>query len=235
MEQINFYKSLQTPCFVLDVAELKRSIDGYQKALDSNFQKAIVGYSVKTNSTPYCMRKAGDFGVYAEVVSHDEYQLAVLCGFPTNRIIYNGPMKSKETFVEAVEGGAIVNIETKRELEWLKDLDRSQQYKVGLRLNINISQISDEDADGDNDNSRFGFSDETSEFADAVGYISNLPNVSLNGLHIHRTAHSRSVRFYEHSVEYACNTIKKYYLDLDYLDVGGGYFGIFPNLLAELI
>ena len=50
MEQINFYKSLQTPCFVLDVVELKRSIDGYQKALDSNFQKAIVGYSVKTNS-----------------------------------------------------------------------------------------------------------------------------------------------------------------------------------------
>ena len=114
MEQINFYKSLQTPCFVLDVAELKRSIDGYQKALDSNFQKAIVGYSVKTNSTPYCMCKAGDFGAYAEVVSHDEYELAVLCGFPTNRIIYNGPMKSKETFVEAVEGGAIVNIETKR-------------------------------------------------------------------------------------------------------------------------
>lgn len=229
MEQINFYKSLQTPCFVLDVAELKRSINGYQKALNSNFQKAIVGYSVKTNSTPYCMRKAGDFGAYAEVVSHDEYELAVLCGFPTNRIIYNGPMKSKETFVEAVEGGAIVNIETKRELEWLKDLDRSQQYKVCLRLNINISHISEEDADGDNDNSRFGFSDETSEFADAIGYISNLPNVGLNGLHIHRTAHSRSVRFYERSVEYACNTIKKYDLDLDYLDVGGGYFGIFPN------
>lgn len=229
MEQINLYKSLQTPCFVLDVAELKRSIDGYQKALDSNFQKAIVGYSVKTNSTPYCMRQAGDFGAYAEVVSHDEYELAVLCGFPTNRIIYNGPMKSKETFIEAVEGGAIVNIETKRELEWLKDLDRKQRYKVGLRLNINISHISEEDADGDNDNSRFGFSDETSEFAEAVAFISNLPNVSLHGLHIHRTAHSRSVRFYERSVGYACSVIKKYELDLGYLDVGGGYFGIFPN------
>lgn len=81
MELTNIYKTLQTPCFVLDVEELKRSIDGYQRALNYNFQKAIIGYSVKTNSTPYCMRKAGEFGVYAEVVSHDEYELAMLCGF----------------------------------------------------------------------------------------------------------------------------------------------------------
>ena len=229
MEQINIYNNVQTPCFVLDVAELKKSIGGFQNALNSNFKHSIVGYSVKTNSTPYCMRKAGDFGAYAEVVSHDEYELAMLCGFPVNRIIYNGPMKSRDTFIEAIEGGAIVNIETKRELEWLKDLNGRQHYKVGLRLNINISHISGEDADGDNDNSRFGFSDDTGEFADAVSYISSLPNVSLYGLHIHRTAHSRSVRFYKRSVEYACKVIKKYRLDLDYLDVGGGYFGIFPN------
>lgn len=229
MELTKLYKSLQTPCFILNVAELKRSIDGYKMALDRHFQKAIIGYSVKTNSTPYCMRKAGDFGAYAEVVSHDEYELAILCGFPIYKIIYNGPMKSKETFIQAIEGGALVNIETKRELEWLKDLNNGQQYKIGLRLNINISHISPEDADGDNDNSRFGFSDETDEFADAVNYISSLPNVKLAGLHIHRTAHSRSIRFYKQSVAFACEVIKKYDLDLDYLDVGGGYFGIFSN------
>ena len=229
MELTSIYKSLQTPCFVLDVAELKRSIDGYQSALDANFQKAVVGYSVKTNSTPYCMHKAVEFGAYAEVVSHDEYELAVLCGFSTDRIIYNGPMKSKCTFINAIEGGAIVNIETKRELAWLRELDENHQYKVGLRLNINISHISEEDADGDNDNSRFGFSDETIEFADAVSYITSIPNVRLSGLHIHRTAHSRSVHFYEKSVAFACNVIKKYGLNLDYLDIGGGYFGIFPN------
>lgn len=229
MELTKLYKSLQTPCFILNVAELKRSIDGYKMALDTHFQKAIIGYSVKTNSTPYCMRKAGDFGAYAEVVSHDEYELAILCGFPIYKIIYNGPMKSKETFIQAIEGGALVNIETKRELEWLKDLNNGQQYKIGLRLNINISHISPEDADGDNDNSRFGFSDETDEFADAVNYISSLPNVKLAGLHIHRTAHSRSIRFYKQSVAFACEVIKKYDLDLDYLDVGGGYFGIFQT------
>ena len=225
----NPYLQLQTPCYILDVDELRRSINGFQYALSTNFQKFLVGYSVKTNSTPYCIQKAGDFGAYAEVVSHDEYTLALLCGFSLERIIYNGPMKSKETFLEAVGGSAILNIETKRELLWLKELDASQTYEVGLRLNINISQVSEEDADGDNDNSRFGFSDETGEFIDAVNFINGLPNVKLAGLHIHRTAHSRSIRFYERSIAFACSLIKKYNLKIDYLDVGGGYFGIFPS------
>ena len=227
-------KDLQTPCFILDKEELEKSVKGYQNALKSDFKRSIVGYSVKTNSVPACMKLAGETGAYAEVVSHDEWELARLCGFDRQHIVYNGPMKSKETFLDAVEHGAIVNIETKRELEWLKELDAQvsddvQKYKVGIRLNINISHVSPEDADGDNDNSRFGFSDETNEFADAVALIAKMPNVELAGLHIHRTAHSRSIRFYKQSIAFACKTIKKYGLKLDYLDVGGGYFGIFPN------
>lgn len=222
-------RDLATPCFILDIKELERSIQGFYDALKVHFSNAVVGYSVKTNSMPYCLCKAKESGVYAEVVSHDEYELALLCGFAPDRIIYNGPMKSKETFINAIENGAIINIETKRELQWLKELDARSTYKVGLRLNINISHVSEEDADGANDNSRFGFSDETREFAEAVDYIHHLPNVTLAGLHIHRTAHSRSVRFYERSIAFACIIIKKYHLELDYLDLGGGYYGIFPN------
>lgn len=229
MEPIKDLKDLQTPCFILDEEELAKSVKGYQDALKSNFARSIVSYSVKTNSVPACMKLAGEMGAYAEVVSHDEWELARLCGFDQQHIVYNGPMKSKETFLDAVEHGAIVNIETKRELEWLKELPNNGSYRVGIRLNINISYVSPEDADGDNDNSRFGFSDETNEFADAVALIGKLPNVELAGLHIHRTAHSRSIRFYKQSIAFACKTIEKYGLKLDYLDVGGGYFGIFPN------
>jgi len=220
---------LHTPCFILDPVELEKSVTGFQKALEKNFKSSIVGYSVKTNSVPKCMKLAGEMGAYAEVVSHDEYELALFCGFKKNHIVYNGPMKSKETFLDALENGAIVNIETKRELDWLHDLSSDKQYSVGLRLNVNISHLSPEDADGDNDNSRFGFSDETSEFEDAIKHIESLENVRLSGLHIHRTSHSRSIRFYKASIAFACETIKKYALKLDYLDVGGGYFGIFPN------
>lgn len=223
------YRELETPCFIFDKAELSKSIQGFKKALTNCFAESIVGYSVKTNSLPYSMIVARKHGCYAEVVSVDEYELALLCGFSKDRIIYNGPMKSRETFLNAIINGAIVNIETHRELEWLKELPKDEKYNVGLRLNVNITKVSPEDADGENDNSRFGFSDDTVEFATALNTIQNLPNVTLDGLHIHRTAHSRSIRFYGNSIRYACRIIKKYNLDIKYLDVGGGYFGIFPN------
>lgn len=232
MEPISYLNpmdNLQTPCFILDSLELEKSVLGFKNALDKNFKDSVIGYSVKTNSVPKCMKLAGEMGAFAEVVSHDEYELALLCGFKKAHIVYNGPMKSKETFLEAIQNGAIVNIETKRELDWLKDLPSDKQYEVGLRLNVNISHVSIDDADCDNDNSRFGFSDETSEFSDAINKIESLTNVRLAGLHIHRTSHSRCIRFYKASIDFACKTIKKYALNLDYLDVGGGYFGIFPN------
>ena len=223
------YDSLRTPCYILDITELEKSISGFYLALENSFKQSAIGYSVKTNSLPYSMSVARNSCCYAEVVSADEYELALLCRYSKNRIIYNGPMKSRETFLDALANGAIVNIETHRELEWLSDLPSERSYKIGLRLNVNISKISPEDADGENDNSRFGFSDETDEFLKALEKIDALQNVSLAGLHIHRTAHSRSIGFYKNSIKYACETIRKYSLNLDFLDVGGGYFGIFPN------
>lgn len=221
--------SLPTPSFICDDKEFARGVEGFRQALMTIADSCAIGYSVKTNSLPYALKMARSHGCMAEVVSHDEYRLARLCGFTPGEIIYNGPMKSRETFIEAVCGGAVVNLEAKRELEWLKELPGDRNYSIGVRLNINISHISPEDADGEDDNSRFGFSDESDELAKAIEYIESLQNVTLAGLHIHRTAHSRAPRFYERSIEYAATVIEKYGLSLDYLDVGGGYFGIFPN------
>lgn len=229
MEQTNRISDLATPCFILDKTELEKSIRGFEGALLSNFTKYTIGYSVKTNSLPFCLNLGRKMGCFAEVVSFDEYYLARECGYEDAQIIYNGPMKSKETFINAILGGAIVNIETKREIQWLQELPKEQIFNIGIRLNINISKVSPEDADGENDNSRFGFSDETDEFKNAINIIMSMNNVHLSGLHIHRTAHSRSLTFYQNSILYACNVIRKYDLNLDYLDVGGGFFGIFQN------
>ena len=157
------YNNLKTPCYILDITEIEKSISGFHLALENSFKQSAIGYSVKTNSLPYSMSVARNLCCYAEVVSADEYELALLCRYPKNRIIYNGPMKSKESFVDAIVNGAVVNIETHRELEWLVSLPKDRTYNIGLRLNVNISKVSPEDAQSSNDNSRFGFSDDTDE------------------------------------------------------------------------
>ncbi len=222
-------KSLVTPSFILDALELKTCIESFGKSLLHKFHKVVVGYSVKTNSLPYCLTVAKNHGCFAEVVSYHEYALALKVGFPVSHIIYNGPLKSEESFLEAIMSGAIVNIETWRELKWLRKLPLNGRYKVGIRLNVDISAVSPADENHENDDSRFGFSAESGDFEKALLLLKELPNVTLAGLHTHRTSKTRSLDFYRHTLEYAQSIIKQYGLSLEYLDLGGGYFGPMPN------
>lgn len=218
---------LQTPCYILNEDDLVNNIKSFDNALQSKFSKHIIGYSVKTNSLPYVLKLAKDNGCYAEVVSYNEYNLALNVGFLPQHIIYNGPMKSKETFLKAVKDGAIVNIETWREIEWLKELPKVMKYKVGLRINFDITNISPND--DDNFDSRFGFSVDSGDFEVALNKIKALKNIVLVGVHTHRHSQTRSLSFYKHITEVSAAIIKKYNLSLDYFDIGGGFFGPMPE------
>lgn len=220
---------MKTPYYLISESELVKSLEGFKLALSNHFQRYIPSYSVKTNSLPYILRKANSCGYYAEVVSDDEYNLALKCGFEKSLIVFNGPMKSREVFLDAIEGGALVNIETFRELEWLKELDQSRRFTVGLRMNINISSISPEDENHIDDNSRFGFSVESGDFQKAIEIIRTYPNVDFNRIHIHRTSRTRSVRFYCNLVKYAIQQLENHHLSVDCIDLGGGFYGMMPG------
>lgn len=222
--------NLQTPCFVIDYKELNESLNGFSSAIKTRFPRAITSLSVKTNPLPFVLNSARLAGYYAEVVSDDEYTLALECGFSKSNIVYNGPLKSKESFIDAICNSAIVNIETFREIEWLKELPRNKnKYSIGIRLNVNISLISPEDENHENDNSRFGFSAESEDFLKAIRLIQNIPTVELNRIHIHRTSKTRSVSFYDRLINYAFDKITQYNLHINQIDIGGGFYGIMEN------
>ena len=219
----------ETPYYIIDEDNLVASLKGFDTALSAFFPHRVCSYSVKTNSLPYCLEIARQLGYYAEVVSADEYRLALLCGFKPSNIVYNGPLKSKETFLDAIKGGALVNIETFREIEWLKELPTDCLADIGLRMNINISQISPADQNHENDNSRFGFSCESGDFDKAVDFIKSIPNIKLKRLHIHRTSRSRSTAFYANLIHYALSQLQYRNIAIQELDLGGGYFGMMPG------
>ena len=223
------YENLKTPCFVLNEQDLVDNIICFREALSSKFEQNIIGYSVKTNSLPYALKLADEHGCYAEVVSYHEYELALKIGFDKKHIVYNGPMKSKETFLQAILDGALVNIECWREIEWLKELPQNHEFVVGVRLNINISKISPEDENHSNDDSRFGFAYEGGEFKEALDRLATIKNIKVVGMHSHREPKTRSVSFYTKVAKYVQNIILEYGMQLKYWDFGGGFFGKMPN------
>ena len=216
---------IKTPCYVLETDKLLQNVRAFKTALDSRFKHNVLSYSVKTNSTPALLDVIKDEEGFAEVVSYHEYNLAIRLGFSPNKIVYNGPLKDQETFLHALENGAIVNIDTKRELLWLSLLPSDKVYNVGLRVNLNLMEISPEDCKDKEDYSRFGFSTENEEFEEAVNMIYKLGNVKLVGLHLHRTSKTRSLNVYQNICRYAIKVVKQYNLILNYIDIGGGFYG----------
>ena len=102
----------KTPYYVIDQKSLDDNFEKLERALKKHWSNFIIGYSYKTNALPWIIRHFDRLGCYAEVVSEEEYRLAKLIGVEKGRLIYNGPIKTKETFLEAIQNGCVVNIDS---------------------------------------------------------------------------------------------------------------------------
>ena len=218
---------IETPYYLIDATELNSNVENLRRALNTSWENSIIAYSFKTNALPWLLTYFKDNGLYAEVASDDEFDLALMLGYEKHKIVYNGPCKTKETFIEAINNGCIVNIDSQRELLWLNDLDRSRnkQYTVGIRVNFDLETHCPGESSMGAEGSRFGFCYENGELKKAIDFIGCLDHVNLVGLHLHYSSKSRSVNIYQTLSKIACKITEAYALDLKYVDIGGGFYG----------
>lgn len=216
---------LQTPCYIVHKDLLENGIMLLKKSLENDWGNYCVGYSFKTNSLPWVVEKMKQEGFFAEVVSEDEYDLA--CSHDFKNIIYNGPVKGKRTFMHALKTGAIINLDAKRELDWLEE-SGIRDVKVGLRINFNLEKVCPGETSGGEEGSRFGFSYETGEFLWAMERLKKM-GVKLSGIHLHTSSKTRSINIYRALAKKACELKREFQLELSFVDIGGGYFGGMEN------
>lgn len=218
-------KELQTPCYIIHRQKLHEGIELLKSSLQREWNNYEIGYSFKTNSLPWAVEEMKKAGLCAEVVSEDEYRLALKHGF--NKIIYNGPVKGKETFFHALEKGGIINLDAKRELDWLEESGR-KDVTVGVRVNFNLEALCPGETSPGEEGSRFGFSYETGEFEEALRRLQS-SNIPVSGIHLHTSSKTRSLAIYRALSQMACRLKREYHLTLSYIDMGGGYFGGMDN------
>lgn len=221
-------KNLETPYFIIHYEALENNLVQLKEALQKNWNNTIVGYSFKTNSLPYILDYMKRQSCFAEVVSDAEYDIALQIGFKSDHIIFNGPVKSKDYFYKALTGRSVVNIDSKREIEWLKSFKKPA--KVGIRVNFNINKYCKDETPFPDDGSRFGFNYENGELAEAIESINSIGvSIQLIGLHLHVSSKTRSLNIFKVISKMACKVKKEFSLNLEYIDVGGGFFGDMIN------
>ncbi len=217
----------KTPYYVIHEDELDENFNKLKDALEKHWNNYIIGYSYKTNALPWIIKHFDSLGCYAETVSEDEYNLAKLIGVAKNRIIYNGPIKTKNSFLEALQNECIVNIDSQREVEWLREVELKKRT-VGIRINFNIEKMCPGQSQCPEEGGRFGFCYENGELSKVIKSLKE-KKVKISGIHLHTSSKSRGLDIYRAIAEIACKVQKEFELDLDYVDVGGGFFGGLPT------
>lgn len=215
----------KTPYYVINKDELEQLIAELQKAIAVYWDNTIIGYSFKTNALPWVVDFFRNQGFYAEVVSDDEYNLAKLLGYKANRIIYNGLVKSRESFLEALENRCIVNVDSEQEISWLAELHSAKKYSIGIRINFDLEKACPNESQCGDEGGRFGFCYENGEFKRILNIVKKYDNIEVKGVHFHCSSKTRSLSIYKAICHVACQIKREFNLELSYLDIGGGFFG----------
>lgn len=227
----------ETPAFVVDGEVLDGFVDRFAAALESWWPHSLLSYSFKTNSLPWLISYMRERGVWAEVVSDAEYELALALGYAPERIVYNGPIKGRRRLRAALGAGSVINLDAKREVTWTAELARElaadaadgadaapAPLAVGLRVNWDLEALRPGESTTGTEGSRFGFAVDNGELDAAIDELT-AAGVRIAGLHMHRNSATQSLGVYEASAGLAARIASERGLDLDWLDIGGGFFG----------
>lgn len=225
------YLQLETPCYILDESKLVNNYDELVKAFTKRWSNFIVGYSFKTNSLPYVLTLLRDKGAYAEVVSEPEYRLALKVGYDTEKVIINGPYKGFKALEECLNNGAIVNLDSFHEIEWIKNNRpiEGKVWKVGLRINFDLESYCKSETIMGEEPGRFGFNMENGSFERAINELKNISYIKIVGLHGHHSTRTKSLNIFKVISEKLCDAGSLLENDIEYIDIGGCIFGDKPG------
>ena len=203
--------------YLLDSAQFRKNFTELKAAFNDIYPNWNIAYSYKTNYTPKLCKIVNELGGYAEVVSEMELEIAKRVGCKANRIIWNGPIKNVPIMEQFLLDGGTVNIDSKEELEQIKDIHNRHSDKlihVGIRCNYEVN---------DGVVSRFGFDTEGEEFKEAVKFATTTPNVKFINFQCHFA--KRQIAYWPARAKGMVDLIDRLGIIPERIDIGGGLFG----------
>lgn len=130
-----------TPLHLVDVGRLREVHDAFLAPFAEAGARVRLATSYKTNPVPFVLEKLHEWGTLAEVISPFELSLALKLEVPGDRIIFNGPGKTRESLELAVrEGVWLINADSGEELRAVQDIAAQQgrRQKIGLRVTTEV-------------------------------------------------------------------------------------------------
>jgi len=210
-----------SPLFVISEQTIRETYREAKQAFETRYPKVQFAWSYKTNYMNAVCKIFHQEGSWAEVVSGMEYDKALHNGVKGSQIIFNGPSKSREDLVKAIENDSLIHIDHFDELFLILEIAQSsdKKPKVAIRVNMDTGIYPKWD--------RFGFNYENGEAWEALNRIMLSEKLELVGLHTHIGTYIMTAEAYRIAAaklaDLAYNVERKFKHNIRYIDLGGGF------------
>ncbi len=208
-----------TPLHVVSRSRLLADYRRFETSFSSLYPNTAIGYSYKTNPLPGVIKVLHEAGALAEVISHFELWLALELGVPPERIIFNGPGKTRDAIELAVKRGIrIINIDGFSEIDEIARAANSAQRRqdVGVRVITSVGW-----------SAQFGLSITSGAAMEAFRRIRRNDSLVPAGLHFHLGTGIRDAAIYLQAVQetlgFAQALRAELGIEITQLDLGGGF------------
>lgn len=212
-----------TPCQVLDETDVRRRARAFRVALP----EAEVVFAGKALPIRSVFRWLREDGLSLDVCSAGELALARSVGFPAERIVLHGNVKTPEDLKAALayRVGRIV-VDSLDEIEQVSALAPAPQ-DVFIRVTPGVDPHTHRAITTGVDHQKFGFSLASGAALAAVERVIGQPGPRLAGLHCHIGSQVCQVAAYEETVRRMVGLIaavrERYGVTIGQLDIGGGF------------
>ena len=208
-----------SPLYVVSLPWLRKTHDEFIGAFRKHLPTALLATSYKTNPVPAVLQALHQYGTHAEVISEMELWLAGRLGLPGERIIVNGPGKTRSMIARAVDMNVqVINIDGPGEI----GLIAAEAQRVGRPQPVGVRVITSVGW-----SSQFGLSIASGDAFAALEQITRNQWLVPRGLHLHIGTGLKSVASYLQAIrevlEFAQMARQRLGVELTLFDLGGGY------------
>lgn len=223
-QQIEIFKTIETPFYFYDMELLKKTLDIYKAQIDKYGYNAH--YAMKANANDRILETIKGYGLGADCVSGNEVKLAVKAGFDPQKIVYAGVGKSDKEIKAALKAGIFsFNCESVPEIKIINDLasGMGRKAKISIRVNPDIDAHTHKYISTGLKENKFGISPWA--FQDVVDTIARCKSVELIGLHFHVGSQITEMPVFELTCR-RVEELQKWFIDhnvpIANINLGGG-------------
>jgi diaminopimelate decarboxylase len=194
---------MRTPVFVLDENALRKNFIEFREACEQTLERFEIAYSVKTNSFKSVLETLNAEKAGFEVASLEE--IKKILRLNPRFVVFNSQAKTEKELDIAIKNNFLINADSISEIDKISRITKKGPLKIGMRISVK--------------DSKFGIDER--KIKEAIEHAKS-KNLDVSCLHLHLGT-QLSIKEYEEGIKKFAELIQNSKLNLEYIDVGGGF------------